>query len=248
MNMGIPVYTVELPEDVFEQKIHMDEKDVNDNGQMLWGALARRMQPVTEAHLSACGLDWNALHEAGKTWVIAWSGMEIQRLPRLGEDVIIRIWPCKNKMMMHTRKYAFYTSQGEPLLSAASIFLLMRIKERTATESGEEFPVIPIVTLPNEPALPKMRVPMPKELTQQRMRKVTASEIDHNRHMNNSHYLDWVQALMDGDDRQPSSIWIQYNKELLEGQQATINYECNETELAGRIVGDEDAFAFRILF
>lgn len=175
--------------------------------------------------------------------------MHILRLPQVGEKIVLRTWASKKKMMMHTRKYAFYTDVGEPLLSVSSVFLLMNLKTRNAVEDREDIPDIPIVVLENKPGLPKMREVFSKDFTFACERVVKKSEIDHNGHMNNSHYLEWVQSLEACRDKTPTMIWIQYSKEMLEADIAQIHYSYNGDNIMGRILYEkEEVFSFKLEF
>jgi acyl-ACP thioesterase len=60
-------------------------------------------------------------------------------------------------------------------------------------------------------------------------RTVAHEEIDLNGHLNNTHYLDWADGLM--GEKTPTSLWVQYVKELMEGQEVTLRYELGEDGL-----------------
>jgi acyl-ACP thioesterase len=199
------------------------------SGQVRPGDLAREMEKITEEHLGILGLDRNSLKAEGKIWVIAWTQIHISRLPELGEQVILRIWPGKMKAMMQVRKYAFYTADGDPLACAASIFVMMDANTRGFAAPSEILKYLPVVELPGEPELPPMRMNFPAELEKTLSRTVAAEEIDLNGHLNNTYYLDWADGLM--GEKTPTSLWVQYVKELMEGQEVTLRYELGEDGL-----------------
>lgn len=239
--MIVPQYTDLCPEGVFEKKLEMSAL----RGKVRPGDLAREMEKITEEHLGAYGMSRAELKAEGKIWVIGWTDIGIARLPEQGEQVILRVWPGKMKAVMHTRRYAFYSENGEPLACAASLFLLMDAETRGVAEPSEKLRAVPTVTLPEEPKLPKMTVAFPDVLSRQKMRTVAAEEIDRNGHLNNTHYLDWVDDLI--GDRIPTSIWVQYVKELREGQQVTLRYEGQEDCLF--LIGEADgAEAFKLIY
>jgi acyl-ACP thioesterase len=199
------------------------------SGQVRPGDLAREMEKITEEHLGILGLSRDRLKAEGKIWVIAWTQIHISRLPALGEQVILRIWPGKMKAMMQVRKYAFYTAAGEPLACAASIFVMMDANTRGFAAPSEILKYLPVVELPGEPDLPPMRLNFPSELGQTMTRTVAHEEIDLNGHLNNTHYLDWADGLM--GEKTPTSLWVQYVKELMEGQEVTLRYELGKDGL-----------------
>ena len=77
------------------------------------------------------------------------------------------------------------------------------------------------VVIPGEPENPKMNLPFPQEYEALAGRTVEASEIDYNGHMNNSHYLDWTEALPEEswlNRHALKRVWIEYTQEMTEGQ------------------------------
>ena len=239
--MTFPQYTDVCPEGVFEKKFKMSALC----GKVRPGDLAREMEKITEEHLGVYGMSRGELKAENKIWVIGWTAIHINRLPEQGEQVILRIWPGKMKAVMHTRRYAFYSFDGEPLACAASLFLLMDSETRGVAEPTEKLQAVPVVVIPDEPKLPKMTVPFPEELSQQVVRTVAAEEIDLNGHLNNTHYLDWACALAE-PDRAPQFVWVQYAKELMEGQNVVLNYEKQDDSLylTGLAEGEE---SFKLL-
>ena len=218
--MSFPEYTAACPAGVYQKKFFM----TGLSGQVRPGDLAREMEKITEEHLGILGLSRDKLKAEGKIWVIAWTRIHISRLPAIGEQVILRIWPGRMKAMMQVRKYGFYTADGDPLACASSIFVMMDANTRSIASPSEILKYLPVVEIPGEPNLPPMRLEFPAELSRTKTRTVAAEEIDLNGHLNNTHYLDWMNSLVE-DGRVPKSIWVQYSKELMEGQMVTLQYE-----------------------
>ena len=235
--MSFPEYTAACPVGVYQKKFSM----TGLSGQVRPGDLAREMEKITEEHLGILGLSRDKLKAEGKIWVIAWTQIHISRLPEPGEQVILRIWPGRMKAMMQVRKYAFYTADGEPLTCAASIFVMMDAHTRSLAAPSEILKYLPVVELPDEPGLPPMRMEFPAELGKTLQRTVAEEEIDLNGHLNNTRYLDWVDELM--GDRIPSSIWVQYIKELMEGQAVDLQHELQQDVLYVKgFSAEKDAF------
>lgn len=241
--MSFPEYTAVCPAGVYQKKFPM----TGLSGQVRPGDLARGMEKITEEHLGILGLSRDKLKAEGKIWVIAWTQIHISRLPKLGEQMILRIWPGKMKAMMQVRKYAFYTADGEALACAASIFVMMDAGTRSFAAPSEILKYLPVVELPGEPELPPMRLNFPAELGQTMSRTVAAEEIDLNGHLNNTHYLDWADSLL--DSKLPTSIWVQYVKELLEGQEVALQHEMQESALYVRgVSAEKDSFLLAATF
>lgn len=239
--MEFPEYLVPCPEGVMERTFQVTKDQTDACGRMRRSDLARQMEKITEAHLFSCGLDAKSLKEEGKAWVIAWTSIWIAELPKEGENVILRVWTGKQKAVMYTRKYGFYSETGKPLVSAASLFLLMDLNTRSVAAPSEKMKMIPNITIPGEASLPAMREALPETFEKQVIRSVQATEIDKNGHMNNTCYLDWAEDLREAEGYgagMPTHIWVQYSKELQEGETAGLRYTIQEDAFALQGVSD----------
>lgn len=225
--MAFPAYSTDCLQGVYETRFTVTDAMTDTSGRMRLGDLARQMEKATAGQLSAYSMSREELQQEGKIWVIAWTSIEITKLPREQTEVILRVWPGKNKSMMYTRRYAFYTTEEEPLVCAASLFLLMDQETRSAAAPTEKLKAVPVITLEGEPKLPKLRMDFPEQFSHWRERVVAAEEIDKNGHLNNTRYLDWAEELFgeSGQEEMFRSVWVQYRRELREGQKVELRYE-----------------------
>ncbi len=232
--MSFPVCSMECPNGACQILIEVTKDQTDENQTLRIGALARYMEDITRKHLNQYGLTREGFRTQGKIWVIAWTSIEIQRLPKLGEMLLLRIWSSKKRGGMYGRKYVFYTAQGEPLVWASSLFTLMDDKTRTLADPDEKLEEIPVVTQEQEQPLPKLIQPFPRELKHCKERVVLPQEIDQNGHLNNTHYIDWAGELrqeMHVEHPVPRHVWVQYKRELLEGQTVTLEYQYEDQTL-----------------
>ena len=224
--MGFPAFTACCPEGVLEMKFTAARCDTDPFGRMPPYMLAKVMETAMKQQMEMCGWGREMVEKTGVTWVVGWTSLQIRRLPHGGENLLVRIWPGRKKFSMHVRKYAFFTEAGEPLVSAAVLFLPMDRRSRKLTLTAD-IPELPEVMLPGEANIPSLRQPFPHELSRQCVRTVCAHEIDENGHMNNTCYLKWASELCDQEfhaQHKPRSIWVQYISELTEGQRVTLEY------------------------
>lgn len=229
--MSFPECSMICPKGAYQLMITAAEQQNTNKKDITCGDLARWMEVITEKHLSFFGMSREGLKQEGKIWVISWTSIEILRLPKEGEQILLRIWPCKRKGGMYPRKYAFYTVEGEPLACASSLFALMDSKTRTLASPTEKLKDIPVIVEEKEQDLPKMLMPFPEALRGSASRRVCSEEIDKNGHLNNTHYIDWACELAEqvtAGPCSPESVWVQYSRELLEGQDVVLKYEQEE--------------------
>lgn len=245
INRSFPKFSKVCQAGVFEKTIIVDKSQVDAFGRMKISDLARQMEKITEAHLDSFGMSRDALLMAGKIWVIAWNDIDIRRLPRQGDSVILRTWQCKKKTTIFPRKYAFYSINGENLVCAASLFVLMDHKTRNFVEPTEQLKIIPIVEVPGEPDIPKMSIPFPDILSESKVRVIQPEEIDDNGHVNNTYYLDWAEELGNINKQEPKRIWIRYSRELLEGHEVILQHQSQGNQLF--VIGYSEGESFSMM-
>ena len=108
------------------------------------------------------------------------------------------------------------------------------------------------IVVRGEPNLPKLQQRFPAVYRNQMQRTVSTEEIDYNGHLNNSKYLDWVEELLDSNfytEKTPKTIWVQYVKELREGETAKLRYTWEDEVMYVRgIHNGEDSFLVKMEF
>lgn len=248
----IPEYTKTYPEGVYEKTFTVTEEITGGKATLSAGDFSRLMQGITEDHLETYGMTHQSLMDESRIWVISWTLLKIRRLPAVGEQVLLRIWPGKNKAGMHTRKYALYTAAGEPLAGAGSFFSLMDAAERKIALPTKEMQAIPVVKCENEPDLPRLMIPFPQELPDSIQRIVAADEIDNNGHLNNSFYIDWaveLAAAVYNMRQSPESVWVRFSRELLEGETVILKSICaGDAVYIQGCVGSAESFSVQITY
>ena len=230
-----PEYSEECPDGVYERITVVEEEQTDADGVMHPADLVRQIQVMVEQHLDRySGTTVKALQDAALSWIIVWNELTIVRLPKAGEQIRMRVWASKKKTVMHSRKCALYTMSGEPLVTTAALFILMDQKTRKMAQDPPELAQQIVVKIPGEPKLPKMMMQFPETYTDVVDRVVQPEEIDKYGHMNNAHYLDWMDDLRSQTelkDHVLKKIWIEYTKELREGQKAELKYKIEDNTL-----------------
>lgn len=239
------------PDGSFEMYIQIKKEHVDMFDHVLPGTLARFMQKATEEHMSAIGLDDQWLRSQGLLWVIVWTNAWIERLPGAGEDIVLHTWSGEEKFGMFSRRYNFMSTNGEILIKASSLFLLMNAKTRTVAGNEILSGKIPVIVYQGEQKLPKQIMRFSK-LMSTKIRSVQSSEIDKNNHMNNAFYLDWAMDVLEKTYLERHSLkffWVEYNKELLLDQQVQMNYQLEKDclYLKGESMG-EPSFSVKMEF
>lgn len=238
-------------EGVFQQIIEITAEYTDANGNVTPGALARLMQDATEAHMKDVGLGYLTLREKGLLWFIVWTSIWINKLPNQGQTCVVRTWPGEVKLGMYSRRYAFYTEEGEELLVASSLFMMIDEETRKMVPPNELPSELAEFVMEGQPILPKQRLKFP-ELPLVQAHEVQEYEIDKNGHVNNAFYLDWAYGLMNAEymAKHPLKFfWVQYSKELMLGQTVAMQHTFQDNEFYVKgVASSETSFMVKMDF
>ena len=250
--MAFSEFTEECPSGAFQKTITVTDVQTDAFSRMTPGALAREMADTTSEHMAILGLDYNTLRSHGLLWVLIRTALWVQCLPQCGESVLLRTWAGEERHWMYPHRTVIFSSTGEILVSACSQWMLIDMNTRRMAPPSEMMWAIPVISLPDEPKLPAQRILFPVEISESTERIVQPQEIDFNGHLNNSYYLDWAVDLLEPSYLQDHALcflWVEYCKELLEGQAASLHYKREDDSLflKGYIDGNE-SFSLKMEF
>lgn len=230
------------PEGVFQMEVTIPSEYADANGNVTPGGLARIMQDATEAHMNEVGLGYLTLRDKGLLWFIVWTSVWLDRLPKQGENCVVCTWPGEVKLGMYSRRYAFYSKEGEQLLTTSSLFMMIDEETRKMVPPSELPSELAEIVMEGQPILPKQRLKFP-ELPMAQNHAVAEYEIDKNGHVNNAYYLDWAYDLMNPEymAKHPLKFfWIQYSKELMLGQTVALQHTFQNNEFYVKGVADSE--------
>lgn len=223
-----------MTDGVFEKKIKITDDMVNGDGTMTLLAMGASMQAAAGDQLDSLGIGYKGISNNGMLWVIVWSAFEITNLPRLGDEILIKTWPGKRAHWFFPRRYIMENEAGEELVRAGNMWMLIDCVTRKATPGNHCTDRLPQVVIDGEHELPPSRFPFPEGEDGRIYRCVTEDEVDSNKHLNNAHYLDWVNEAVTASGKTIDNIsylWINYQKEILPDQECIISYKYEEGSL-----------------
>lgn len=168
-----------------------------------------------------------------KTWILVSYKVKINRQLKMGDKIRVGTAPTAFKNLYGYRKFVIETLEGEALVEADSMWVMMDVVTRKLTKVSEEDKAAYVL----EEAFNDVTAERKLILSEDRDRlpefKVLKTDIDTNGHMNNANYLKAAaNYLPDGLEYQMADIL--YNKEAVEGEVITpyIHMEEGMTELS----------------
>ncbi len=201
----------------------------------LWGNLKPTVilnicQEVAYMHSTRSGFGFEKLMELGTAWVLSRAAIEIDRLPKWGEQITVRTWHKGQSGLFSLRDYIFFDAQGEEIIRATTSWLIINIMTRRITRVDRLFSddqALRLIEYPNHAIEQEAaRVVAPVECCTLSEHAVTYSDLDVNHHVNNARYLEWIcdnSPQQMEQERHLSHIVLNFNHEAKHNECVSIS-------------------------
>jgi medium-chain acyl-[acyl-carrier-protein] hydrolase len=166
--------------------------EIDYNGNATMPALVSYMQEAAWENTRNLGISMYDLLERGLTWVLQRMRVEMFRYPTHGETIVVETWASGRERVFLHRDFRIYSSDNELLGQATSVWLVMDVVKRQMV-SVPDF-ITDIEVVPDKEPLPfaKGKLPQPEQPTYMQQMPVRWHDIDLNRHVTNTRYLQWI--------------------------------------------------------
>jgi len=178
--------------DIWREQRLIESFDVDTLGRLRLQALFAYLLNSAWKHVKGTSYGHDELSVRNLMWVLVQMQFLIRRLPKWGETITIETWGKKIKRLYALRDFAITSQTDEKLISASSSWMIL---DRTSgrpqrIEWNSD-------TFPGQPEREEIRDNLEK-VTELRCGKELArfrvrfSDIDVNRHVNSTRYLQWM--------------------------------------------------------
>lgn len=188
-------------------------------------ALLRHLQEIAGEHCALFGTDYDTLYQNDGVFLIVRQSMNLYRLPKKGETVVIQSWHRKTQGAQFIRETQVLAPDGEVLVDSTGVWVLAHVSDHKIWRPAD-FPAYRLPHRP-EPSLPtrsgKLRAP--EEMEELGVRSVRYTDLDYNGHVNNCVYADFLCDFMPGGmhDKRFETLDISYIAEAKEGDSIKIS-------------------------
>lgn len=154
-------------------------------------ALMQLFQEVASNHAAELGGGYDVLIARNLFWALSRLHVEVNRMPRWGETILIETWPCGAEGLFFRRDFVVYDQHQQVMINGVSGWLLVAVQNlrpQRPSQLGIDLP-----KNDGRRSLPLFpdRISTHTELVAFR-KTVAYNEIDQNLHVNNTRYLDWA--------------------------------------------------------
>lgn len=229
-----------LAENEFEMNHHITYYECDPRSFLTVGMminLAVLVSGVQADHLNA---GTEAANRVGGGWVITSYEINVNSLPKMGDDVVLGTRATSYNKYFAYREFWISDHNGNEYAHINGIFVFMDLTSRK---------MVQIPDLMIEPYHSKSVKRMPKfgraqelmdeDLTNQKNYRVRYFDIDANRHVNNSHYFDWMLDVLDAEflkTHELKKMLIKYEREVRYGETVTSQAGIDQNTCADEII------------
>jgi acyl-ACP thioesterase len=193
----------------FSGRIRYSECD--ENGYLGYGALINYLQDCCtfQSEDLKIGLPYLRAHHLG--WFITDWDLKITRMPKMGDVITIATWPYRFRGFLGFRNFTVKDRQGEILVEADSLWILMDLENRRPMRLPEDMLEAFLLSEPLGSNEKRSKLHPAEDKEDTRSYIVSQAYLDSNHHMNNGYYV--AEALADlPEEVKVRRIQVEYKK------------------------------------
>ncbi|NDK56879.1 acyl-[acyl-carrier-protein] thioesterase [Pontibacter fetidus] len=206
--------------------------EIDYHGNATIPALVSYMQEAAWENTHSMGISMYDLLERGLTWVLQRMRVEMFRYPKHGETIVVETWASGRERVFLHRDFRIYSSKNELLGQATSVWLVMDVIKRQLVSVPDFIMEVEVVPTHEPLPLAKGKLPQLQEPAYTQRMPVRWHDIDLNRHVTNTRYLQWILDTLPTEilEKQLHEVDIIYKAESLLGDTVLSEAGTGETE------------------
>lgn len=183
----------------YEKMFKIAPFECDMNGNIHLAAMMGHMQEIANEQLTIIDLSYEKLAQNNMAFLLSSMGIKINKLPKMEQQVAMTTYPEPSKGAKFYRTVVVKDMQGDILLVAKTVWLLVDIKNRKILRPSIFFNEYPFDTMKCDLNLDYLvSYKKPKNITfdTSELYMVQYSDIDVNNHVNNAKYVQIVLNIL----------------------------------------------------
>lgn len=232
----------------YTRKVRVAGYEVGAQSVLKFSVLMRMCQETSEKNMEALGLGYEKMRDDGIVFVLITSVANLRRMPLHNEEITIRTHPLGMHGAQFYRDFLFFCGEESVAdVTQTSVVVDARTHRLLRPAQFLQYGVFSAEKIPSEKRIPRLSVP--EDLPFAGDRPVRYSDLDFNRHLNNTVYGDILLDFLPGGAERfrISQVWINFLTESRTGD--TLKIYAGERDGAVLMRGDNArgcGFAARI--
>ena len=232
---------------IYEKEHQIKYYECDTTQKMTLSMLLNIMLHVSGEQSYILGVGDEVLAEKGLAWITLQYEVKVERMPAFYESIKITTQATSYSKLFCYRTFKVYDTQGNLCVTVNSTFALMNVEERKMARVPDE------IVAPYESEFSKklIRTPKPVKVDEENMISkdyhVRYLDIDSNRHVNNSKYIEWAIDTLDLEfltTHEIETMTIKFEKEVHYGQLIRSEISLTKTQdnevITAHRIGTED--------
>lgn len=151
-------------------------------------------QDVAGLHAYMLGLGYEQMYNKGYYWVILRQKVKVIKSPKPGDVLHVATWPLPKNRLEFKREYKIYNQYNELISYSSSVWVLINTSDRRISRARD-------IDYDGEFVLDEYFIDLKKiedisEFNNVYNYEVKFADLDHNKHMNNSKYLEVILNIL----------------------------------------------------
>lgn len=199
------------------------------------------LQEAADIGAAQLGSDTTTINDMNCCWIVLRMSLKVERMPKWKENFTIRTWSTGFDKLYFNREYEIYDENSNKIGLGSSVWIIAD-NETHRPVRPTSLPMISGTMCQNpkrvfEQGSPKLSFPKDKSMLGEAIMLKFAdySELDHNRHVNNTRYVAWAHDVLHKIGIDPSIV-----------KEFDINYNCEvkDSERVELYTYEEDGFIY----
>lgn len=201
----------------YEDKYKIKYFDIDKDNYATPSSIIEYMQEASSSHGEVVGCTMKFMQEKSFAWILIEKCVNIYKLPKLGDDIIIKTWSCGSRSLYAYRKYQVFNKDNELIADSNSKWIMFSTERKRPIKLSEEiFSMYARLGDVTEEGF----VDIKDNKTYDKIIKQTVlyRDVDTNWHMNNTKYIKEAIESMDNiflDSYVVEKYSVKYIKQLV---------------------------------
>lgn len=201
---------------VCEMDLRVRYSETGSGGTTSLSAMLDYFQDCATFHTKDLGIGFREGMMKDRGWFLLAYELDVERPPRVFEKIRIRTTPYLMRRYYGYRRFVIYDEEGNAIVKADSIWMLMDLKKLLPVKVPEEMSLRYVRQGEEEEIGIKRKIPLPGEWDKVDTIRIRRSHIDTNNHVNNSWYARWAEEYVP-DGKMIKNVKIDYRKAAVLG-------------------------------
>ncbi len=227
----------------YQTKITLYNSYFDYNDRLSAKSILNIFQDVASHHAEFIGVGYKTMLDKNLFWVLSRIKLDILKMPQINQTITVETWPHPKGKIDFDRDFLITAENGERLVVGTSKWCVIDTVKRALQRTDNVNYIGECIEEKNYPER-FLKISLPQgEFQKQFDYTVRFSDLDHNKHMNNTNYANLVASAV--ENKEYNHFEINFNNECLFGDEisvSTIKDEAGEYIIGTNIKSSTTAF------